>query len=159
MCRSYCVILVTYLVLVSSPVCCRCWAGWACRCSAAEPPRCCSPARIWRLARPETSWGSGGSCTGSPTVFGSRGWGPLSSAAAHTASPAGSNRKTHTWAKTSWHHSNWLFFFNAEHSACQCCLWTLWCPDLWAWARVTRGIRGKDIFVVIHANVSAKRAA
>lgn len=77
------------LVVVVSPVCCRCWAVLVCRCSAAVPPCCCSPAHRWRLVRSGTGWGTGGSCTGSPTGSGSLDWGPPSNAAAHTASPAG----------------------------------------------------------------------
>lgn len=72
-----------------SPVCCRCWAVWVCQCSAAVQSCCRSPAHRWRLVRSVTGWGTGGSCTGSPTGSGSLDWDPPSNAAAHTASPAG----------------------------------------------------------------------
>lgn len=142
------------IFLMSSPVCCHCSAGWACQCRAAEPLHCCFPARIWCLVQPETSWGSGGSCTGSPTEFGSQGWGPLSSAAAHTANPA---VQPQVYIKM--YYDDSLFLCAEEDEPCQGCLWALWCPDLCVWAQETRQTREKNIFVVINSNVSVKGAA
>lgn len=76
-------------VFASSPA----WGQWTCASCAgagrrgAAAGRPCSPVRRWRHAPPGPSSGSGGSWTGSPTAYGSPGWGPPSSAEAHTASP------------------------------------------------------------------------